>query len=85
MVKCFECENRTPNGECYIGTIERCPKLRDYLFIDNESGEQFFVECESLAEAWEIARDNWGEETDDLEYLGEYEPWEAEILGYDTF
>ena len=59
--------------------------MRDYLFIDNESGEQFFVECETLDEAWEIARDNWGEETDDLEYLGEYAPWEAEILGYDTF
>ena len=59
--------------------------MRDYLFIDNESGEQFFVECETLDEAWEIARDNWGEETDDLEYLGEYTIEEAEILGYDTF
>lgn len=59
--------------------------MRDYLFIDNESGEQFFVECETLDEAWEIARDNWGEETDDLEYLGEYTPAEADILGYDTF
>jgi hypothetical protein len=59
--------------------------MRDYLFIDNESGEQFFVECESLAEAWEIARDEWGEETDGLEYLGKYTVEEAEILGYDTF
>ena len=59
--------------------------MKDYLFLDNESGEQFFVECESLDEAWEIARDNWGEETDDLEYLGEYSVEEAEILGYDTF
>lgn len=59
--------------------------MKNYLFLDNESGEQFFVECESLDEAWEIARDNWGEETDDLEYLGEYSVEEAEILGYDTF
>lgn len=59
--------------------------MKDYLFIDNESGEQFFVECESLAEAWEIAHDNWDDDTDDLEYLGEYEVWEAEILGYDTY
>ena len=59
--------------------------MKDYLFIDNESGEQFFVECESLAEAWGIARDEWGKETDDLEYLGEYTIEEAEILGYDTF
>lgn len=85
MANCFKCENCTPNGECYIGTIERCPKLRDYLFIDNESGEQFFVECGSLHEAWEIAHDEWGEETDALEYIGEYSVEEAEILGYDTF
>jgi hypothetical protein len=59
--------------------------MRDYLFIDNESGEQFFVECKSLDEAWEIALDEWGGDTDDLEYLGEYTVAEAEILGYDTF
>ena len=59
--------------------------MKDFLFLDNESGEQFFVECEGLDEAWEIARDNWGEKTDDLEYLGEYSVEEAEILGYDTF
>lgn len=59
--------------------------MRDYLFIDNESGDQFFVECNTLAEAWEIALDEYGGETDDLEYLGEYTVAEAEILGYDTF
>lgn len=59
--------------------------MKNYLFLDNESGEQFFVECESLDEAWEIALDNWGEETDDLEYLGEYSVEEADILGYDTY
>ena len=84
MTKCFECENRTPNGECYIGTIERCPKLRDYLFIDNESGEQFFVECNTLTEAWLTVWENFGDDAD-VEYLGEYTPAEADILGYDTF
>jgi hypothetical protein len=59
--------------------------MRDYLFIDNESGDQFFVECNTLAEAWEIALNEWGGEANDLEYLGEYTIAEAEILGYDTF
>lgn len=84
MTNCFECENRTPNGECYIGTIERCPKLRDYLFIDNEEGGEFFVECESLTEAWDIVNREFGPEND-CEYLDEYTPAEADILGYDTF
>ena len=56
----------------------------DYLFIDNESGEEFFVECESLAEAWEIALDNFGYDNE-LEYIDEFDPEEAEILGYDTY
>lgn len=58
--------------------------MKDYLFIDNESGEQFFVECESFEEAQEILADNdfaWEE----VDFLGEYEVWEAEILGYDTY
>lgn len=84
MVRCFECENRTPNGECYIGTIERCPKLRDYLFIDNESGEQFFVECENFDECLDILYDS-GFSWADVELLGEYTVEEAEILGYDTY
>ena len=28
--------------------------MRDYLFIDNEIAGEFFVECETLQEAWEI-------------------------------
>ena len=84
MANCFECKKSTPNGECSIGTIERCPYLRDYLFIDNESGEQFFVECEYLEKAWVILEMS-GFKTDEVEYLGEYTVAEAEILGYDTF
>lgn len=58
--------------------------MRDYLFIDYESGEQFFVECEDFFECQEILAEsgfNW----EDVELIGEYEPWEAEILGYDTY
>lgn len=58
--------------------------MRDYLFIDNESGEQFFVECEDFYECQDIL-DDAGFCWEDVELLGEYEPWEAEILGYDTY
>lgn len=83
MANCFGCENSTPNGECYIGAIERCPKLRDYLFIDNESGEQFFVECRTLAGAWTTVWENFGDDAD-VEYIDEYSVEEAEIIGLDT-
>lgn len=58
--------------------------MKDYLFMDNESGEQFFVECEYLEKAWAILEMS-GFEVDEVEYLGEYSVAEAEILGYDTF
>lgn len=58
--------------------------MKDYLFMDNESGEQFFVECEYLEKAWVILEMS-GFEADEVEYLGEYSVAEAEILGYDTY
>jgi len=58
--------------------------MRDYLFIDNESGEQFFVECETYEEAEETLK-RVGFSGMDIEYLGEYTVAEAEIFGYDTF
>ena len=46
-------------------------------------GEQFFVECNNLHTAWEIASDNFiGEE---LDYLGKFSPEEAEWVGLDTY
>lgn len=57
----------------------------DYLFFDNENGEQFFIECGDLAGAWEIIHREWDGEIDKIEYLGRYSPAEAEIIGYDTF
>ena len=53
----------------------------DYLFLDNESGEYFFVEVETLDEAWEIARENF----EDPEYVDTYSTEEADMLGYDTY
>ena len=57
----------------------------DYLFIDNESGEQFFVECDDFAEAWEIIYKEWEGEIENIKYLGLYTPAEAKIFGFDTF
>lgn len=58
--------------------------MKDYLFIDNESGEMFFVECESLNKVWVILEMS-GFQSNEVEYLGEYSVEEAEILGYDTY
>lgn len=57
--------------------------LKDYLFTDEESGEEFFVECESLDKAWEIVREYF--EEDYVNYLATYSPEEADILGLDTY
>lgn len=58
--------------------------MKDFLFLNNESGEQFFVECETLTEAWNIVWENFEENTD-IEYISEYSVEEADILGYDTY
>ena len=57
----------------------------DYLFIDNESGEMFFVECNGyVLDAWAIVYDNFGTDAD-IDYIDCYTVEEAEILGYDTY
>ena len=56
----------------------------DFLFIDNESGEEFFVECDTKKEAWGIVFDNFGVNPN-IKFLGKYTNEEAEILGYDTY
>ena len=58
--------------------------MKDFLFLNNENGELFFVECETLTEAWGIVWENF-EEAIDIEYISEYSVEEADILGYDTY
>lgn len=57
----------------------------DFLFEDQETGEQFFVEVENRFgardKAWDIAFDNF----EDPELIGIYSPEDAELLGYDTY
>ena len=62
--------------------------MYDFLFevIGEDSdlcGEQFFVECNTLASAREIAQENFPDE--ELSYCGKYFVEEAEILGLDTY
>ena len=62
--------------------------MKDYLFeiIDEDSdccGEQFFVECKSLREAWEIADKNFSDVA--LKCFGTYSVKEAEMIGLDTY
>lgn len=61
----------------------------DYLFVDNESGEEFFVELdicgtdasEGIAKATEIAESYF----DEPELMDIVEDWIAEAYGYDTY
>lgn len=57
--------------------------MRDYLFHNQDTGEEFFVECSTLDEAWEIVFENF--ESDIIEYVDEYSVEEAEMIGYDTY
>ena len=54
------------------------------MFIDNVSGEEFFVECDTLKQAWGIVCDNFGPENE-CEYEGRFTVEEAEMIGLDTF
>lgn len=57
---------------------------KDYLFYDPDTGEQFFVECECLCDAFEILLENEFD-PNALVLCGVYDREEADILGYDTY
>lgn len=57
--------------------------MRTYWFNDMESGEEFFVEAHTPAEAWSIAADIFEEEN--LNCYGSISTAYAEMLGYDTY
>ena len=46
-------------------------------------GEEFFVQAETLAEAKQIAADNF--EGEELKYHGKVSDWYAEMAGLDTY
>ena len=62
--------------------------MKDFMFeiVTEDSelcGEQFFVECNNLHTAWEIATDTFINE--ELDYLGTFSRDEAEEIGLDTY
>ena len=58
--------------------------MANFLFVDNNTGEHFFVQEEVYEDAYEIALDVVDCE-DDLEYIGVFSDLEAECMGYDTY
>lgn len=48
-------------------------------------GERFFVQCDSVEEAFKIIKRNTWYNLDDVEYIDVYTDDEAEWMGYDTF
>lgn len=57
--------------------------LTDYLFFDNENEGLFCVECETYAEACEIVSEYFN--PDEVEFVEELTPAEADLMGYDTY
>lgn len=55
--------------------------ISDYLFQDMETGEDFFVECETKEEAIAIAKKYFEEPR----FMMRCDPEDADILGYDTY
>ena len=56
--------------------------MKNFLFEDMDNGGYFFVEADTIKEAWDIV-----DELDfQCHYTGQiYTDIEAEILGYDTY
>ena len=55
--------------------------MRTFEFYDRETGEKFFVECDTATEAIETAKQYFKKP----KFLGEVDEEYAEILGYDTY
>ena len=53
----------------------------DYLFFDDETGEEFFVECDTKAEAVETAKMYFAAP----KLRARFTPAEAEWYGLDTY
>ena len=67
--------------------------MNNFLFESNNDGNIFFVQCDTLDEAYEIILDEVCDHVCcdrdtvymDYNYLGCYSDEEAESMGYDTF
>ena len=68
--------------------------MYNFLFEDCIDGGFFFVQCDTLDEAYDIIWEelacehpgcNYDTLALDYDYLGEYTDAQAEMMGYDTF
>lgn len=67
--------------------------MKNFLFEDTIDGSFFFVQCDSLDEAYEIIWEEiacvhgfgYDEYTMYYDYLGEYTDAQAEQMGYDIY
>jgi len=91
-MNCFGCEYRTPNGECYIGTIENCqhPGWTTYWWeVTGEDsaicGEEFFTELRGgdMIDHLNYAKEIFPNE--ELHCWGRVTEEEAECMGLDTY
>ena len=60
-------------------------KYLNYWFIDNNSGEEFFVQSTTEAEAWAIANEVFEDEEPDLRLIDAVSDAVAEAMGFDTY
>ena len=60
----------------------------DYLFRDEETGEEFFVELEkgsTVEEAWYQLEEVYGGDLSEVKFIMTVDPEIAEVYGYDTY
>lgn len=60
-------------------------KCLNYWFIDNNSGEEFFVQTTNEADAWAIAECIFEDEEPDLQLYDAVSDAVAEAMGFDTY
>lgn len=58
--------------------------MDNFLFVDNLTGERFFVQVDVMEEAW-VEAESIVDDKDELEYIGVFSDEEAECMGYDTY
>ena len=60
----------------------------DYLFRDEETGEEFFVELEkgsTVEDAWRQLEEVYGGDLSEVKFIMTVDPETAEAYGYDTY
>ena len=72
---------RSKGAKPFDPSKERIEIMKNYLFHDDETGEDFFVQEESLSKANEIAHEYFKRPF----FTDEMNDAEAEMYGYDTY